>query len=119
MQDNENETVASAKKYILRILSGPHMGAEVTLAQDKKFVLGKGEDCDIVLKDDRLADQHALFSFQEDVMQSSCAICLFLSCHICLLHLISHLLFHRFPFWLYPLPMLRIYCSNQNSIQLN
>lgn len=66
MQDNENETVAPQKEYVLRILSGPHTGAEVALSQDKKFVLGKGEDCDIVLKDDRLADQHALFSFQDD-----------------------------------------------------
>ena len=66
MQDGENETVAPPKEYILRILSGPHTGAEVALSQDKKLLLGKGEDCDIVLKDDRLADQHALFSFQED-----------------------------------------------------
>lgn len=66
MQDNENETVSQNKEYILRILSGPHTGAEVTLSQDKKFLLGKGEDCDIVLKDDLLADHHALFSFEED-----------------------------------------------------
>ena len=66
MQDNEKETAAPSKEYILRILSGPHTGAEVALSQDKKLLLGKGEDCDIVLKDDRLADQHALFSFQED-----------------------------------------------------
>ena len=66
MADNEKETAAPQKEYILRILSGPHTGAEVALSQDKKLVLGKGEDCDIVLKDDRLADQHALFSFQED-----------------------------------------------------
>ena len=66
MQDNEKETAAPSKEYILRILSGPHTGAEVALSQAKKLLLGKGEDCDIVLKDDRLADQHALFSFQED-----------------------------------------------------
>ena len=66
MPDKGNETVTPSKEYILRILSGPHTGAEVALSQDKKLLLGKGEDCDIVLKDDRLADQHALFSFQED-----------------------------------------------------
>lgn len=66
MQENEAETIAQKKGYILRILSGPHTGAEVPLSQDKKLLLGKGENCDIVLKDDRLADQHALFSFQDD-----------------------------------------------------
>lgn len=66
MQDNSKEANAQNKGYVLRILSGPHMGAEVPLPQDKKLLLGKGENCDIVLKDDKLADQHALFSFQED-----------------------------------------------------
>lgn len=66
MQDNNKEATAQNKGYVLRILSGPHMGAEVPLPQDKKLLLGKGENCDVVLKDDKLADQHALFSFQED-----------------------------------------------------
>lgn len=65
-EDNSNEATAQKREYILRILSGPHMGAEVPLPQDKKLLLGKGENCDVVLKDDKLADQHALFSFQED-----------------------------------------------------
>lgn len=67
MENNETtEKTVQDKKYILRILSGPHTGAEVELSRDKKLLLGKKEDCDIVLKDDQLADQHAAFSFQND-----------------------------------------------------
>lgn len=66
MQDNGTETNTPRKEYILRILSGPHTGAEITLSENKKFLLGKGEDCDITLKDDQLADKHAMFSFQND-----------------------------------------------------
>lgn len=59
------ENTLVAKKYVLRIISGPHSGAEVEL-QSRPIILGKGETCDIILVDECLQDQHAGFSIVDN-----------------------------------------------------
>lgn len=43
--------------YFLKILSGPHLGAEVVL-RDGRYVMGSDEDCDILLDDGSIAARH-------------------------------------------------------------
>lgn len=43
--------------YFLKILSGPHLGAEVVLG-DGRYVMGSDEDCDILLDDGSIAAHH-------------------------------------------------------------
>lgn len=45
------------RNWTLKILSGVHVGAEVTLVEEEA-VLGSDDDCDLVLEDDRLAGRH-------------------------------------------------------------
>lgn len=61
----ENEQDTEIKTRVLRVLSGPHMGAEINLQNGKTLSLGKGEQCDIVLVDEALEDQHVKF-FEKD-----------------------------------------------------
>ena len=49
----------------LRILTGPHSGAEIVL-KPGSYVLGKSEQSDIVLDDDGLAPQHAIITVNEN-----------------------------------------------------
>jgi type III secretion system YscD/HrpQ family protein len=51
--------------YILKVLSGPHLGAEVQLAAGD-YRLGRDDSCDIVLSDRSLAGQHALFAISAE-----------------------------------------------------
>ncbi len=46
-----------APTYLLKVLSGPHQGAEVSL-REGAYLVGSGEDCDIVLSDRLLAARH-------------------------------------------------------------
>lgn len=50
----------SARKSscLLKIFSGPNIGAEVPL-QDGVYVLGSDDDCDLVLADHFIAPRHA------------------------------------------------------------
>jgi type III secretion system YscD/HrpQ family protein len=48
---------AAARHYVLKIFSGPHVGAEVALG-DGRFTIGQADDCDIVLSDATLAGTH-------------------------------------------------------------
>ena len=57
MQEQDIQETKS-KALVLRILSGPHSGAEINL-QEKPLTIGKGDQCDIVLMDEALAEQHA------------------------------------------------------------
>lgn len=50
--------------YVLKILNGPHVGAEVSLS-DKTWVVGRSDACDIALLDETLKEQHAKFSLRE------------------------------------------------------
>ena len=47
----------AAKNWILKILSGVHVGAEVVLSTTE-LVLGQNESCDLVLDDVSLSDRH-------------------------------------------------------------
>lgn len=51
--------------WILKILSGSHVGAEVPLSVEEA-VLGKDEDCDLVLDDVSLSSRHISLSVAED-----------------------------------------------------
>lgn len=55
----------SGPQYILKVLSGPHLGAEVQLAAGD-YRLGRDESCDIVLSDRSLSGEHALFAIGPD-----------------------------------------------------
>lgn len=50
-------------RYLLKMLSGPHLGAEVRLAPGS-YRLGRHDDADIVLEDKALADEHALVTIE-------------------------------------------------------
>lgn len=45
------------QNFILKILSGTHVGAEIILTE-QETTLGRGEDCDLVLDDVSLAEKH-------------------------------------------------------------
>ena len=59
------ENADGAKKFVLRVLSGPHAGAEVDIGAQPSL-LGKADSCDIVLIDDALQEQHVKFSVKDD-----------------------------------------------------
>ena len=59
------ENADGAKKFVLRVLSGPHAGAEVDIGTQPSL-LGKADSCDIVLIDDALQEQHVKFSVKDD-----------------------------------------------------
>ena len=46
-----------AKKLLLKIFSGPNLGAEAILA-DGEYTLGRGANCDLVLDDHAIAEEH-------------------------------------------------------------
>ena len=60
-KSDEGQANEPAATYVLRILSGPHEGAEVTL-QEQAIMLGKSDACDVILVDETLRDQHASFA---------------------------------------------------------
>ena len=62
---DKSENDNGAKKFVLRVLSGPHAGAEVDVGAQPSL-LGKADTCDIVLIDDALQDQHVQFSVKDD-----------------------------------------------------
>ena len=49
---------ADQQRLILRILSGPHSGGEMLLV-DGRHLIGKGDQCEIILSDDQIAAEHA------------------------------------------------------------
>lgn len=54
-------------RYLLKIFSGPHVGAEVVLAEGETTI-GSSEDCDLVLDDRLVAAQHASVSIENDTI---------------------------------------------------
>jgi hypothetical protein len=48
-------------QYKLQVIAGLHKGAELMLREELDYSLGSGEDCDIVLLDDDIADTHLFF----------------------------------------------------------
>ncbi len=57
----------TGREYILKILSGPHLGAEVILNQDR-YTLGQDETCEIILNDMDIAKEHLTLSVAEDCL---------------------------------------------------
>jgi type III secretion protein D len=51
----------STNPFILKVLSGPHLGAEVQL-DIGEYRIGRDFDCDVVLTDHSLASEHALLA---------------------------------------------------------
>ncbi|MCD9029456.1 FHA domain-containing protein [Luteimonas sp. BDR2-5] len=58
-QRNDNPSDRRAHN-VLRIVDGLHAGANRVLASEEMILVGSGEDCDIVLADDGVANHHAL-----------------------------------------------------------
>lgn len=56
------------RSFLLKILSGPHQGAEVELPSDVAIAVGSDGSCDLVLSDALIADRHFEFFQQEDGM---------------------------------------------------
>ena len=50
--------------YSLKVLNGPHAGAELSLS-DKIWVVGRADTCDVALLDETLKEQHAKFSLRD------------------------------------------------------
>lgn len=53
--------------HILKILSGPNIGAEVALVYGE-YTIGSGDTCDIILADSAIADCHLRLLVQEDTV---------------------------------------------------
>ena len=51
--------------YLLKIFSGPHVGAEVALSAGET-VIGSDDNCDVVLDDRLIGPRHVLVTIQED-----------------------------------------------------
>jgi type III secretion system YscD/HrpQ family protein len=56
---------AMGEARLLRVLSGPHLGAEMSL-RPGRYAIGTDDDCDIVLSDSRLAPRHAFLIVSDD-----------------------------------------------------
>lgn len=54
--------------YLLKILSGPHQGAEIAL-RPGEYLVGSSEDCDIILSDHNLAREHFKLIAGDDGIQ--------------------------------------------------
>ena len=55
------------KGWVLKILTGPHVGSEAALSSGV-YLLGSGEDCDIILHDNSLAEQHFQLKLDTDTI---------------------------------------------------
>ncbi len=66
------------KGWVLKILTGPHVGSEAALSSGV-YLLGSGEDCDIILHDTSLAEQH----FQLKLDTDSIGLSIFAEDHPC------------------------------------
>ena len=59
--------MASNKTWLLKILTGPHVGSEAMLSPGV-YTLGEGDDCDIILHDSSLAERHFQLTASMDKM---------------------------------------------------
>lgn len=46
-----------ADQNLLKVFSGPHVGAEIQL-RDGEHIVGSGDDCDVILNDQLISDRH-------------------------------------------------------------
>ncbi len=56
------------KNYLLKVFSGPHIGAEIMLPPGD-YTIGSSPDCDIVLQDESVALKHARIVVGSDLAQ--------------------------------------------------
>lgn len=66
--DEELEKEVQKEAMRLRVLSGLQRGAEMALHAGH-YLIGGGEDCDIVLTDDLVADAHLLIDVSDDALK--------------------------------------------------
>lgn len=59
---------STAKHWILKVVSGPHQGAEIRLPEGRSLV-GSDEECDVVLRDVLVAPQHFSLDLTQDVIK--------------------------------------------------
>ena len=59
-----------APNYLLKIFSGPHVGAEVLL-ENGTYTIGRDEACDIILGDQTVAPKHLQLSIRESAIRIS------------------------------------------------
>lgn len=57
---DDNASTTRPAHNVLRIVDGLHAGASRVLADEEMILIGSGDDCDIVLADDGVANHHAL-----------------------------------------------------------
>lgn len=69
MSSAETTRDAPTGGHLLRIVAGLHAGASRELADREMILVGSGEDCDIVLADDGVANHHALISLVDGRFQ--------------------------------------------------
>ncbi|MBF0103130.1 MAG: FHA domain-containing protein [Desulfobacterales bacterium] len=53
------------KTYVLKILSGPHLGAEIEL-RESSYIIGQSEECDLILTDLTVAEKHLKINIAKD-----------------------------------------------------
>lgn len=58
------------KHYILKVFSGPHIGAEILLARGK-MLIGRGDQCDIILYDSAISTEHVELVISDQEIQLS------------------------------------------------
>jgi len=57
--------IQKQNKHLLKIFSGPHVGAEMSL-RPGKYTIGRGADSDIVLQDELIDEQHLTLTISDD-----------------------------------------------------
>lgn len=55
---------------LLKIFSGPHIGAELALTSGT-YTIGNGDDCDIILQDASIGHRHAILTVTEKNIEIS------------------------------------------------
>ena len=56
--------------YVLKILSGPHIGAEIPLNLGS-YTIGKTDECDVILKDEFISDIQLTLTLDQNTIQLS------------------------------------------------
>ncbi|MEM7475306.1 MAG: FHA domain-containing protein [Planctomycetota bacterium] len=69
--------MSQSRKLLLKVFSGPHMGAEIPLTPGSHSI-GSGEGCDVILSDQLLAGHHATVDVEEGQIHCTAAS----DCHI-------------------------------------
>ncbi|MBC6497397.1 MAG: FHA domain-containing protein, partial [Alphaproteobacteria bacterium GM7ARS4] len=63
---SEEAAEGVSEGFILKLLSGFHVGAEVALTPDTHVTIGRDESCDVILSDPSIAPQHGQLTIGKD-----------------------------------------------------